>query len=550
MPEYLSPGVYVEEVDRGPKPIEGVGTAMAVFVGFTEKAEVVREVDGEMLVENLLNKPQLVTNWTQFVERFGGFVPGLKLPLSVYGYFTNGGSRCYVVSIRTFPKAETALLNDQGKPAIKVLAKQAGVEGLKMRVRTGDLMLPASTSAKKSTAKDGDKADAAPEDNGGDDYSFTLYVEKEAPSGGWTTLEALTETKLETALVDGEKQVVLAYKNNKLPKFVELVVAEGQPLAKVMPREQEQTLTIDKKLLAAPKASEFKGDVSARQGVEGLEVLDDATMLVVPDLMTTMPGEKLDLEMVKAVQTMMIAHCERMGDRVAILDSPPDMTPQEIKKWRMDVTGFDSSYAALYYPWIKVMDPATDQVINFPPSGFVAGLWARSDNTRGVHKAPANEVVTAAVGLSYQTTKGEQDTLNPIGVNCIRSFPGRGIRVWGARTLSSDPSWKYINVRRLFNYVEKSIENGTQWVVFEPNNRKLWARVRRDVSAFLRIVWRDGALFGAAPAEAFYVKVDDELNPPESRDLGRLIIEIGLAPVKPAEFVIFRISQWAGPGSD
>ena len=351
-------------------------------------------------------------------------------------------------------------------------------------------------------------------------------------------------------MVDGEKQVVLAYKNNKLPKFVELVVAEGQPLAKVMPREQEQTLTIDKKLLEAPKASEFKGDVSARQGVEGLEVLDDATMLVVPDLMTTMPGEKLDLEMVKAVQTMMIAHCERMGDRVAILDSPPDMTPQEIKKWRMDVTGFDSSYAALYYPWIKVMDPATDQVINFPPSGFVAGLWARSDNTRGVHKAPANEVVTAAVGLSYQTTKGEQDTLNPIGVNCIRSFPGRGIRVWGARTLSSDPSWKYINVRRLFNYVEKSIENGTQWVVFEPNNRKLWARVRRDVSAFLRIVWRDGALFGAAPAEAFYVKVDDELNPPESRDLGRLIIEIGLAPVKPAEFVIFRISQWAGPGSD
>jgi uncharacterized protein len=216
----------------------------------------------------------------------------------------------------------------------------------------------------------------------------------------------------------------------------------------------------------------------------------------------------------------------------------------------MDVTGFDSSYAALYYPWIKVMDPATDLIVSIPPSGHIAGIWARNDNTRGVHKAPANEVVLGVVGLSYQTTKGEQDTLNPIGVNCVRNFPGRGIRVWGARTLSSDPAWRYINVRRLFNFVEKSIEGGTQWVVFEPNNRKLWARVNRDVSAFLRTVWRDGALFGSSPAEAFYVKCDDELNPPESRDLGRLIIEIGMSPVKPAEFVIFRVSQWAGPGSE
>ena len=551
MPEYLSPGVYVEEVDKGPKPIEGVGTAMAVFVGFTEKAEIAREIDGEILVEDLLNKPQLVTNWTQFVERYGGFVPGVKLPLSVYGYFTNGGSRCYVVSVRTFPKAEANLLNDGGKPALAVKAKQAGVEGLKMRVRATDIVLPAGP-AKKSSGKDDDAAENAPEPSApeGEEYSFTLHVEKESSEGGWRTLESLPETKLQTALVDGKKQVVVAYKNNRLPKFVELVVMEDLPLAKMMPREQEQMLTIDKKLLEAPQASEFKGDVAERKGVEGLEVLDDATMLCVPDLMTTMPGQKLDLDMVKSVQAMMIAHCERMGDRVAILDAPPDLTPQEVKKWRMDIAGFDSSYAAMYYPWIKVSDPATDTIINFPPSGFVAGLWARNDNTRGVHKAPANEVVSAAVGLAYQTTKGEQDTLNPIGVNVIRSFPGRGIRVWGARTLSSDPAWKYINVRRLFNYVEKSIENGTQWVVFEPNDRKLWARVRRDVSAFLRIVWRDGALFGSSPSEAFYVKVDDELNPPESRDLGRLIIEIGLAPVKPAEFVIFRISQWAGPGAE
>lgn len=555
MPEYLSPGVYVEEVDRGPKPIEGVGTAMAAFVGFTEKAEMVRTIDGEMVIENLLNKPQLVTNWTQYVERFGSFVPGIQLPNSVYGYFMNGGSRCYVVSIRTFPKAEATLINAQGKPALAVKARQAGTEGMKIRVRVGSVALPAPAPAPKKAAaakEGGEEAPEAeaPESGGGGDYSFTLHVEKAATSGGWKSLETLTDVKLQAVAVDGKKEVAVAYKNNRLPKFVELNVLEPSSIEKAVPREQEQMLTIDKKLLEAPRASEFRGDVSDRSGVDGLEVMDDITMVSVPDLMTTMPGEKLDLDMVKAVQGMMIAHCERMGDRVAILDAPPDLTPQEVKKWRMTTTGFDSSYAALYYPWIKVMDPATDTMVNMPPSGFMAGVWARSDNTRGVHKAPANEVVLGAVGLAYQTTKGEQDTLNPIGVNCIRAFPGRGIRVWGGRTLSSDPAWRYINVRRLFNYVEKSIENGTQWVVFEPNDRKLWARVSRDVSAFLRMTWRDGALFGSSPAEAFYVKCDDELNPSESRDLGRLIIEIGLAPVKPAEFVIFRISQWAGPGSE
>jgi phage tail sheath protein FI len=553
MPEYLSPGVYVEEVDRGPKPIEGVGTAMAAFVGFTEKAEMVREIDNEMVVENLLNRPQLVTNWTQYVERFGGFVPGINLPQSVYGYFTNGGSRCYIVSVRTFPKAESVLMNSQGKPALTVRARQAGVDGMKMRVRVGNLALPAPAAGKKSTAAadaEGGTPPAEAPETGGGDYGFSLFVEKEAASGGWKTVETIEGVKMQTALVDGKKQTVFAYKNNKLPKFIELEVMENTSIEKAMPREQEQPLTIDKKLLESPQASDFRGDVSERKGVEGLEVLDDVTMVVVPDLMTTMPGEKLNLEMVKAVQTMMIAHCERMGDRVAILDAPPDITPQEVKRWRMDIAGFDSSYAAMYYPWVKVMDTATDTVVKLPPSGHIAGLWARNDNTRGVHKAPANEVLSGVIGLAYQTTKGEQDTLNPIGVNCVRSFPGRGIRVWGARTLSSDPAWRYINVRRLFNYVEKSIENGTQWVVFEPNNRKLWARVNRDVSSFLRTVWRDGALFGSSPAEAFYVKVDDELNPPESRDLGRLIIEIGMAPVKPAEFVIFRISQWAGPGSE
>ena len=400
--------------------------------------------------------------------------------------------------------------------------------------------------------KEEDKEKPAEETPGGEGGgSFTLVVEQEALSGGWRPIEELRGTTLEQVEVEGKKEVRVAYRNDKAPRFIVVEVPETRvAFAKLWPQEQEQSLNIDTAQLPAPTMSEFQGSVTARSGVEGLEALDDVTMLVVPDLMTPMPGQTVELDTIKAVQSMMIAHCERLGDRLAILDPPPDLTPQEIGKWRMDIAGYDSSYAALYYPWIQVMDPVTNQPISIPPSGHIAGVWARNDATRGVHKAPANEVVQGAIGLAYQTTKGEQDTLNPNGVNVIRSFPGRGIRVWGARTVTSDPSWRYINVRRLFNFVEKSIEGGTQWVVFEPNDRKLWARVRRDVSAFLRTVWRDGALFGSAPSEAFYVKCDDELNPPESRDMGRLIIEIGMAPVKPAEFVIFRISQWAGPGAE
>ena len=551
MPEYLSPGVYVEEVDRGPKPIEGVGTAMAAFVGFTEKAELLREIDGELIAQDLLNRPQLVTNWSQYVERFGEFAPGAYLPHAVYGYFMNGGTRCYVVSVRSIPKAQAALLNSEGKPQLVVRALQAGFEGLRLRVRVEDVEEPpAAKPARGAKAKEGEEPPAAdePAEGGG---SFTLVVEREGITGAWRVAEAVKGVTLHEVKEGRRKEVRVAYQDDRPPKLVEFVMPEvSAPLAKVMPQKPEQTLSIETAQLPAPTSTEFQGQVAERTGVEGLEALDDVTILCVPDLMSPMPGQDLDLDTIKGVQTMMIAHCERLGDRVAIIDPPPDLMPQEVGKWRMDVAGYDSNYAALYYPWVTVMDPVTNRPINIPPSGHMAGIWARNDATRGVHKAPANEVVLGAIGLAYQTTKGEQDTLNPNGVNCIRAFPGRGIRVWGARTLTSDPAWRYINVRRLFNFVEKSIENGTQWVVFEPNDRKLWARVRRDATAFLKMVWRDGALFGSTPEEAFYVKCDDELNPPESRDLGRLIIEIGLAPVKPAEFVIFRISQWAGPGAE
>ncbi len=555
MPEYLSPGVYVEEVDRGPKPIEGVGTAMAAFVGFTEKAELVRQVDGEVITEDVLNRPLLVTNWSQYIERFGSFVEGAYLPHAVYGYFNNGGGRCYVISVKTIGKAEAALLGSDGKPHLIVRSKQAGYDGLRLRVKVDAPELPAPSASKSGKdakgKEDEEKKEEKPAAASSPNPPFTITVERQGVTGAWQVKEVLPDVTLtEMKEEGGAKKVQVVCKDNKASQWIEFVLPDSAPLAKVWPTAQQQSLNIERKQLAPPSSQDFRGDVTERTGVEGLEALDDVTMVCVPDLMTTAPGEKLNLDMVKAVQTMMIAHCERLGDRVAILDPPPDMTPQEIKKWRMDTAGYDSSYAALYYPWIQVDDPVQNRPIHVPPSGHMAGIWARNDNTRGVHKAPANEIVRGAVGLAYNTTKGEQDTLNPNGVNCIRAFPGRGIRVWGARTLSSDPAWRYISVRRLFNFVEKSIENGTQWVVFEPNDHKLWARVRRDVGAFLRVVWQEGALFGLSPSEAFYVKCDEELNPPEIRDMGRLIVEIGLCPVKPAEFVIFRISQWAGPSAE
>jgi hypothetical protein len=281
----------------------------------------------------------------------------------------------------------------------------------------------------------------------------------------------------------------------------------------------------------------------------------------------------------------LIDHCEKLKDRVAILDPPEEVRDIELltqvgtvvappRRRRAagaegeapaegaDAAGprgagdegpragglkpaqSDGGYGAFYFPWLTVMDPIEDTLVNVPPSGHMAGIWARTDATRGVHKAPANESVRGALNLTYRLTRDEQGVLNDAGVNCLRLFAREGIRVWGARTIG-DPNgeWRYLNVRRLFNMVEESIAEGTNWIVFEPNDRTLWKHIRRDVGAFLTRVWRDGALMGRTPEEAFFVKCDEETNPPEEIDAGRVTALIGLAPVKPAEFVIFRISQ-------
>ena len=358
---------------------------------------------------------------------------GAFLPQSVYGYFHNGGSRCYVISVKTIGSAQVPLLGADGKPHLIARARQGGFDGLRLRVKVDVPELPAPKG--KGKAKEGEEEAPAADSGDGGLPPFTVTVERQGISGAWQVKEVLPDVTLVEVKDNGAKQVQVAYRNNKASELIDLLIPDvSAPLAKVWPVSQEQSLNMEQTQLLPATSAEFKGSVVERSGVEGLEALDDVTMLCVPDLMSTPPGESLNLDMVKAVQSGMIAHCERLGDRVAIIDPPPNATPQEIKEWRMDLAGYDSSYAALYWPWIQVDDPIQNRPILVPPSGHVAGVWARNDNTRGVHKAPANEVVLGATGLAYNCTKGEQDTLNPNGVNCIRAFPGRGIRIWGART--------------------------------------------------------------------------------------------------------------------
>ncbi|MFC5289119.1 phage tail sheath family protein [Actinokineospora guangxiensis] len=497
---YLAPGVYMEEVSSGSRPIEAVGTAVAAFVGFAERGP--------------LHEPVLVTNWTQFKGAFGDFVPGCYLAHAVYGYFQNGGGVAYVVRVGAsaggaqsnghHPSARAELPGTEGKPGLTIAARS-----------------PEDADLAVEVAQEGDD-------------TFKLVVKK----GGQPveTFEGVTAKR-------GPNYVASVVQQKS--KLITVEETKGKALAVPTPGETALAPPEDANLPATIDSNEYVGNSADRTGFAGLEAIDEITMLSVPDLMAAHQAGVLSAEDVKAVQLAMIAHCELMADRVAILDAPPGLKAQQVKEWRQDFAGYDSKYAALYWPWIKVADPVAGKQVFVPPSGHMAGIWARNDSTRGVHKAPANEVIRGAVSLELNITKGEHDQLNPVAVNCIRSFRGQGIRVWGARTLSSDPEWRYLNVRRLFNYVEKSILQGTNWVVFEPNDPKLWDSVRRTVTMFLRRVWRDGALFGKSPGEAFFVKCDEENNPPENRDAGILTVEIGIAPVKPAEFVVFRISQFA-----
>lgn len=237
---------------------------------------------------------------------------------------------------------------------------------------------------------------------------------------------------------------------------------------------------------------------------------------------------------------LIITNCETLKDRFAIIDCKPNQA--NINRLEIDLPY--TQYAAVYYPWLKIKYPSSGKILTIPPGGHIAGIYALVDKEKGVHRAPANEELIGVEDLQFQITKGQQETLNPLGINVIRKFTGKGILVWGARTLSHDTSWKYINVKRLLIFLEKSINKGIKWVKLEPNNENLWDRVRSLITQFLTIVWRNGAFMGKISQEAFFVKCDRTTMTQNDIDNGKLIVMIGVAPLKPAEFIIFRISQW------
>ncbi len=518
MPTYTAPGVYVEEVPSSQKSLSAAATAIAAFVGFTERAPTDDPNDPEGL------KPRLVTSWTQFEELYGSFTAGCMLPLSVYGYFQNGGNIAYIVRIpNTVPAGEPARV---ALPAAdRALGNPLSVTSVEPDAALTVAIEPCDTG----------------DDDGDEPVPFTVRILE-----GGVEVESFPQV----TLTPGDRNVETVVNGASTKVKVKVDLDKGVDLSTMIEVLKPGTYPL---VPAAPvpvavSGKKFSGSESARTGINGLSIADEVTMVLVPDLVTaaTKDDGTIDLGLWKAVQTALIGHCELQGNRMAILDAPPKMTPQQVKEWRSDVAMYDSAFAAMYYPWIKVENPAGvngDREVFVPPSGHIAGVWARTDETRGVWKAPANDTIRGCLDVERPITKNEQSLLNPIGINCIRPFGTRGIRIWGARTLSSDSDWRYLNVRRLFNMVETTILDGTQWAVFEPNDVSLWEGVKRTLDAFLTGLWRDGALFGASADQAFYVKCDAETNPPESIDEGKLVVEVGIAPVKPAEFVIFRISQ-------
>lgn len=572
MAEYLSPGVYVEEFESGGKPMEGVGTSTAGFIGLAEKGAV----------EGV---PQLVTNFADFKRKYGGYLSENEfgeyrfLAYAVEHFFINGGTRAFIS--RVAPKdAKCALGQVPASDAVlSVAAKNPGAWGNNISVvitpsskaKTQVLDILETAGGKRYHVKNSSGFNAGDvvmysdqttavynrviksQDNiieFENEFDESVIDKNLLPSKVITTCEFNLEVKADDQVELYENVSFNIEASNYVDKktaksdLVEVRCLAAGSSDIVSPFLAISELDEEKALVSVNLAGGSNGSVSSlsaadfigtdggagkRTGIQSFLDNDNVSIMAVPGV--TDPN----------VQLMLVAHCENLGSRFAVLDMPRDAKKLDNIMAHRDI--FDSNYAALYHPWLLVFDPLDKKNIAIPPSGSMIGIYARSDSTRGVHKAPANEPVRACVGLDCQFNKGEQDILNPKGVNLIRSFPGMGIRVWGARTATSNPSWKYINVRRLFIFIEESIKANTNWAVFEPNDEVLWVRVRRTIEVFLTGMWRDGSLAGSSPEEAFFVNIGHDTMSQDDIDNGRLICVIGVAPVKPAEFVIFRISQ-------
>lgn len=516
MPEYLRPGVYIEEIERGPRPIEGVPTSTAAILGACERGPV---------------KPRLITSYKEYFRYFGGvFGDANFLPYAVSGFFENGGKRMYVC--RLVGENATPAQADAGDFVLR--AAGPGAWGKRVWVRID----PSSTKDKNNNpigfrvraayfAANAEPYDPfanrlrIPQPQVFEDYD-DLVTDEASPDYYAKRLNFVDLDKgSENLGPDTSALVVLVRKpgvaaDARPALFAGLLADSGTDDNALGPDDFDG-------VLAAPRLEE--------QGLAALErdPYRDIALVYAPNV-------------AKDVALKIIGHCERMRFRFAVIDCAKGESNIGNVDPRTNLPT-DTQYAAFYYPWIYISDPSSGARKLVPPGGHVLGVYARTDIERGVYKSPANEVLRGVLDLEFDITDSDQETLNPRGVNATRRFPGRGIRIWGARTLTSDALWKYVAVRRLFIFLERSIYEGTQWVVFEPNDTKLWARVTNTIRLFLRTQWREGALFGRKEEEAFFITCNETTMSQDDRLNGRLICEIGIAPVRPAEFVIFRIFQ-------
>lgn len=509
MPEYLHPGVYLEEIERGPKPIEGVSTSTAAFLGETERGPT---------------KPTLVTSYKDFVRWFGGVLsPEKFMPFAVNGFFENGGKRMF--TCRVCDDAATPAEVAAGTGFL-LRAVGPGTWGTRVYAKVED----------SSTKKPGPNNTMVPVG-----FRLRLAYYASAPS---QNPQAWFDDPSKPPFPSYSESFDDLTGDEASPDYFEKRLQDASALAKVVKAPN-----------AAPGSIPVNGLYPLANGADGaatLDVADYKGLVQLPQRPEPQGLAALELDPYRDVALVyapgapddvakaMIDHCERMKYRFAAIDCAKQINTGTFEP-RSSIA--DTKYAAYYYPWLVVPDPQTGARKIVPPGGHALGIYARTDAERGVFKAPANETVRGVLDLNAETDDSTQDVLNPRGINAIRRFPGRGIRVWGARTMTSDPLWKYVSVRRLFIFLERSIYEGTQWVVFEPNDDKLWARVTDTIRLFLRSQWRQGALFGRTEAEAFFITCDRTTMTQDDILNGRLICEIGIAPVRPAEFVVFRVFQ-------
>jgi uncharacterized protein len=519
MPEHFSSGVPIEEIRTAPVPIEGVSTSTAGFVGQTERGPAT---------------PRMVTSWLAYQRWFGGPVETSMsyLPWAVQGFFDNGGQRAFIARITAAgsqPAGVELGTSDSGQ-SLRLETIGNGGWGNNVYVR---VVLPQHHTRNEPG------------------FRLTLLYYTEEPIPFLDPFDPANLGKPERRDPDDVEE----YPNLRLDPlgsgYVLTTLNATSHLVRASWTAVDQPPALpnavafaDARLQggengsAAATVADYQGNTTS--GLTALEAVDEIALLCIPDEVKT-PLEPL--------REALLLQCERLKDRFAVLQvKGGEGNPQNI---RVDRT---SLYGAVYWPWIRVFDPRTQNTLLVPPGGHVLGIYAHIDINRGVHIAPANAEIRGIVTrdlpdnlgpLEFKVTKDDQDILNPRGINIIRDFraDGRGIRIWGARTIADDPQWRYVNVRRLFIMIEESIDEGTQWVVFEPNGEPLWALVVQAVTNFLNTVWRTGALQGVRQEEAFFVRCNRTTMTQDDIDNGRLICYIGAAPVKPAEFVILRISQ-------